>query len=153
MPVFPSQGDPLEIDVEAEEHGSFEEQKVVRQAADAAAAAVKEELRAEMTQHLAEARAASLHEIETVVRHELADIRSVLAVLVPGAITSSQGSLPHASVAAAGTSAGTCQVAPSHERVARVRRNRRSRDAVSAAPPAQAPLQAPSGNAPPPLWT
>ena len=153
------------------EEGSFNASgRMVRRAAEAAADAVKEEIRAEMLQYLAEARAASCREVESVVRHELSDIRSALAVLVPG-VAASLGSLPHASMAPqmdpmlAATmspmhSAGAAaQVAPSHERAARVRaqtglqrqgtRKRTNRDAVNgSAPPQAPPPQAPPVLAP-----
>ena len=44
--MFSSQGDPLEIDVETEEEGSFKRGQILHRAAESAAAAVKEELRA-----------------------------------------------------------------------------------------------------------
>ena len=120
--MFSSQGDPLEIDVETEEEGSFKRGQMLRRAAESAAAAVKEELRAEVTQQLAEARAALLREIEAMVRFELADIRSAFAELVPAANLSSQGCPPHPSVDTAGRgSQAEYQVAPSHEHVAIVR--------------------------------
>ena len=126
---------------------------MVRKAAQAAAEAVKEELRAEMCQQLAEAYAATRREVESVIRRELTDIKSALAALVPGAAPS-MGSRPlHTSAPPAEGQVATSQ------HVARVRaqpalqkqttRKRASRELV----PAQAQVPTQARQAPPPART